>query len=161
LTTGTNSEPSLSPDGRWVIYNAIRDGKTTLWRMSIDGGDPTQITEISTSFSQVSPDSNYIALMGSSPTRLLIVPFGGGEPLKSFAVPQGSRVRWTPDGKAILYPNAVQGLWRQALNQEKPQFVKGFEELPVRRLAWSFDGKDLAYTTGQASQEIILIENFK
>ena len=66
-----------------------------------------------------------------------------------------------PDGKAIIYKDERQGLWRQVLDEEKPEMVKGFEELRVRHLAWSFDGKNLAYTSGATTQEILLIENFK
>lgn len=65
------------------------------------------------------------------------------------------------DGKGIIYKDDVQGLWRQALDEERPEMVKGFEEVRVRNLAWSFDGKNLAYTSGPSTNEIILIENFK
>jgi TolB protein len=162
LTTGgRNTEPCLSPDGRWVIYTATRDGQTALWRISIDGGEPAQITDTACSLSQVSGDGHYIACMGYSPGRLFVIPFQGGQPIKSFEVPIVRRGRWTPDGKAILYPRSGQGLWRQSLNEEKPTPVRGFDELTMYRLAWSFDGKDLAYTSGPLWQEIILIENFK
>jgi hypothetical protein len=72
-------------------------------------------------------------------------------------------IRWTPDGKAIIYKNDAEGLWRQELDEEEPRklLFKGFEELSIRQLAWSFDGKNLAYTVGTVTQEIILMENFK
>jgi hypothetical protein len=50
---------------------------------------------------------------------------------------------------------------RQSLNEEVARPIKGFEEIQLRNLAWSFDGKNLAYTHGPNVQEIILIENFK
>jgi len=162
---GNNSLPSLSPDGQWVAYTASRDGKATLSRIPIDGGEQTQITDMPSSFSQVSPDGKYIACLVSSLRRLVVIPFTGGEPVKSFPVAetafQGMRMRWTPDGKAIIYRENPQGIWRQALDEETPQIVKGFEELAMRNFAWSFDGKSLAYASGAATQEIILIENFK
>jgi DNA-binding winged helix-turn-helix (wHTH) protein/Tol biopolymer transport system component len=162
---GNNSLPSLSPDGKWVIYTTTRDDKPTLSRIPIDGGDPTQISDTTCSFSQVSPDGQYIACMASALRRLLVIPFAGGGPVKSFPVIvsalQGVRMRWTPDGKAIIYRADPQGLWRQALNDETPQMVKGFEELPMRSFAWSSDGKNLAYASGATANEIILIENFK
>jgi Tol biopolymer transport system component len=170
LTTGgDNSLPSVSPDGRWVIYTSNRNGKRTLWRISIDGTDAKQLTDKTSSWPQVSPDGKYIAYTGPSEspdTRLIVIPFEGGEPVKTFAVPEtalrGRRsMRWAPDGQAIIYRDALGGLWRQALNEEKPQPVKGFEELILRQIAWSFDGRNLAYTTGTVTQEIILLENFK
>ena len=170
LTTGgSDSLPSLSPDGRWVVYTSVRDGKSTLWRISIDGGEATQLTDRPSSWSQVSPDGKYIAYTDPSEApdvRLTIIPFEGGEPVKLFAVHEtgltGRRaMRWLPDGKAIIYKDHLRGLWQQGLDKEKPQPVKGFEDLRVRHLAWSFDGKSFAYTSGPTTQEIILIENFK
>ena len=70
-------------------------------------------------------------------------------------------MRWTPDGTAIVYKDDLRGLWRQRLDEEKPQLVRGFEELLLHHLAWSFDGKDLAYTSGPTTQEIVLIDNVK
>jgi len=178
---GRNSQPSLSPDGRWVVYTSERDGKPTLWRVSIDGGEATQLTDKPSSFPQVSPDGKHIACLSPAEvTRDLneglrwenrdvgirIIPFEGGESVKSYAVPKTAllgrgSLTWTPDGKAIMYKDVIQGLWRQALDEQKPQSVKGFEESRVYNLAWSFDGRTLAYTSGTATREIILIENFR
>jgi hypothetical protein len=98
--------------------------------------------------------------------HLLVIPFAGGDAVKSFAVPESAflprRVRWTPDGKAIMYLDAQQGgLWQQALDEEKPQPIKGFEEVPILNFTWSRDGKDLIFTTGKVTREIILIDNFR
>jgi Tol biopolymer transport system component/DNA-binding winged helix-turn-helix (wHTH) protein len=163
---GNNTQPSLTPDAQWVVYTSVRDGKVTLSRIPTDGGEPTWIADMSSSWTQVSPDGHYIACVVSSPRQLLIIPFTGGAPVKSFPVPATAlrgrlRPRWMPDGKAIIYKNNPQGLWLQALTEERPQLVKGFEESPVHNLVWSFDGKNLAYSTGPTTQEIILIENFK
>lgn len=124
LTTGgSNSLPSLSPDRQWVVYTSARDGKSTLWRISINGGERTQLTDRPSSWPQVSPDGKHIAYTAppeAPGVSLTIIPFEGGEPVKSFAVPKtgltGRRVmRWTLDGKAIIYKDDLRGLWRQAL----------------------------------------------
>jgi Tol biopolymer transport system component len=165
---GGNTRPSLSPDSRWVIYASARQGTSTLWRTSIDGEQTRQLTETPSSWPQVSPGGTRIAYtspVDAPDVRLTIMPFEGGPPLKAFAVPMtglaGRRVmRWTPDGTAIIYKDDLQGLWRQALAEDRPQPVQGFEELLVHNVAWSFDGKNLAYASGPITQEIILVEHF-
>lgn len=166
---GNNSLPCVSPDGQTIVYASNRSGKTTLWRMSIDGKDAKQLIDKRSAWPRFSPDGKYLAYTGPSDesnTWLMVMPFEGGEPVMSFAVPENAlrgrrSIQWTPDGKAILYKDDLYGLWRQELNEEKPRPVKGFEELTLRQLAWSFDGKNLAYTTGTSSQEIILVEGLK
>jgi Tol biopolymer transport system component/DNA-binding winged helix-turn-helix (wHTH) protein len=179
---GGNSQPSLSPDGRWVVYTSAREGLQTLWRIPVGGGEATKLTDSPSSWPQVSPDGKHIAYaqpfdvdpsemplegsLGRADVRLMIIPFTGGEPVKSYTVPKTAllgrgSLTWTPDGKAIMYKDLIQGLWRQAWDEHEPQSVKGFEELRVYNLAWSFDGQTLAYTSGTATREIILFENFR
>jgi Tol biopolymer transport system component/DNA-binding winged helix-turn-helix (wHTH) protein len=166
LTNGDNNAwPSLSLDGKWIVYSSDRESGETLWRISIDGGEPVQLTTKASFRPQVSPDGKYIACFEpseSSRFRLVIITFNGGEVVKTFTVPDTfilTRAVWTPDGAALIYRDGIQGLWRQRLDQERPEQVKDFEDKEVYQLAWSFDGKSLAYSTGARMQEIILLEN--
>jgi Tol biopolymer transport system component len=102
----------------------------------------------------------------SDPARLAIIPSEGGEIVKSFRVPtsvfRGAvRISWTPDGTSVVYRDLSQGLWKQSLDEREPQTLEGFEETTIRNFAWSPDGRDLAYVSGPATQEINLIENFR
>ena len=146
-----------------------RSGTPTLWRIPIDGGEPAQLTTSNSWLPAVSPDGKYIACFGyfgSASRRLLVIPFIGGQPLKSFPIPETAllgrqRILWSPDGKSIFYRAAEQGLLQQGLDQAGPQHVSGFDALPLHNFAWSFDGKNLAFASGPAVQEIILIESSK
>ncbi|HEV8369483.1 MAG TPA: hypothetical protein VGQ39_16125 [Pyrinomonadaceae bacterium] len=71
------------------------------------------------------------------------------------------RMCWTPDGKAIVYRDTMQGLWLQRLDQQKPEPMKGFEDVSSRSLVWSINGKRLAYTRKANMQEIILLQSAK
>ena len=165
---GHNFGPGVA--GEWVFYTSARDDRNTIWRVSINGGGQTQLTDKFSSWPTPSPDGKYIACIYADPAlgtreRLAIIPFGGGSPIKTFEVPQtallNNRFSWSPDGKAILYKDLVHGLWRQELTKDKPQTVKGFETTRLYYFAWSRDGKNLAYTTGTATKEIVLIQDLK
>lgn len=163
---GNNSQPAISTDGKWIIYVSDRQGIQTLWRVSIDGGEAVQITHNNSIWPQPSPDGKQIAYLeyAEATVRLVIIPFAGGPPERTFLLrPTGNvnrRMRWTPDSKAIIY-RQDQALWRQRLDQDKPEPIKGFEDVQIYQMAWSPDGKTLAYTRGANMQEIMLLQNAK
>lgn len=169
LTTGgENTQPTLSPDGQWIVYASEGEGQAGLRKISIDGGEPVVLTDRKASAPEVSPDGRQIAYFyfsSSLPLRLHIIPATGGEPSQDFAVPDtvvwARRMLWMPDGRSVVYKDSIQGLWQQRLDQPKPQLVKGFEDLETYQLAWSFNGQDLAYSTGDRMQEIVLLQNTK
>jgi Tol biopolymer transport system component len=165
---GRNSQPSISPDSKWIVFTSERDGGPALWRIPIEGGQPTKLTHYSSWQPQVSPDGKQIAYVGSSdsmPLHLGILSFDGGEPEKLFPLTQkpqtnlAKHIRWTPDGKAILYKGPGLSMWRQRLDHDKPEALKGFDDTNVFQFSWSFDGKNLAYTRGSSIQEVLLLQD--
>jgi hypothetical protein len=50
-------------------------------------------------------------------------------------------------------------MWRQRLDHDKPEAVKGFDDTNVFQFSWSFDGKNLAYTRGSSIQEVLLLQD--
>jgi Tol biopolymer transport system component/DNA-binding winged helix-turn-helix (wHTH) protein len=167
---GNNSQPGISPDGKWIVYVSEQEGSPTLRRISIDGGQPAQLTYNASSGPQISPDGKQIAYLESSssmPLHLTVIPFWGSENPKVFSLPLrqptnlAKRMRWSPDGKSIIYKDSGAGLWRQRLDTDKPEPVRGFEDLQIYQLAWSLDGKTLAYTRGANMQEIVLLQSAK
>jgi Tol biopolymer transport system component/DNA-binding winged helix-turn-helix (wHTH) protein len=163
---GGNTQPALSPDGAWIVYVAERNGQKQLWRVSIDGGTPVQITTEQSMWPAVSPDGRYIAYAygkyDSNPNPLLkIIPFEGGPPIKTFEVPIGAaiynRLRWTPDGKAIVYKDELLGLWRQNLNSDKPERIPLPGDLRVYHFTYSPDGT-MIYAAALPIGEIVILE---
>ena len=168
LTTGrSNSWPSLSPDSQSVIYNCSRSDISTICRIPIDGGDAVQLAPGRGSRPALSPDGKYIAFFepaNSASVRLAVMLSTGGSPVKTFDVANtmvATKIVWTSDSKAVLYKDWARGVWRQQLDQQKPQLARGFEDKEIYQLAWSPDGKSLAYSTGLRMQEILLLQDSK
>ena len=67
LTNGlADGLPAISPDSKWVVYNALTETKGTLWKVSIDGSIHQQLSDhvgISAAFS---PDGKSIAFLFQS-----------------------------------------------------------------------------------------------
>src|SRR5439155_22079475 len=64
VTSGTyDGAPSCSPDGIWVIFQSKRSGTLSLWKVSSDGGEQTQLTTEETQYPAVSPDGKWIACL--------------------------------------------------------------------------------------------------
>jgi Tol biopolymer transport system component len=164
-TAGSNSWPSLSPDGQSIIYNCRRSDISTICRIPIDGGDAVQLAPGRGSRPVLSPDGKYIAFFepaNSASVRLAVMLSSGGPPVKIFDVDDtmvATKIAWTADSKAVLYKDWAIGVWRQQLDQQKPLLARGFEDKEVYELAWSPDGKNLAYSTGLRMQEIILLQD--
>jgi len=77
---------SISPDGRWVIYNPFVGG---IRKVSIDGGEPVElVTKGSLLYPQVSPDGTLLAYFFDEEKthrpKIAVVKFDDGSPVKTF-----------------------------------------------------------------------------
>ncbi|HSK72176.1 MAG TPA: hypothetical protein VK892_10805, partial [Pyrinomonadaceae bacterium] len=171
LTTG--SVPSFSPDGKWVYFH--RGGIGTLWKIPVEGGEPTQIKmrekDLATA-PVASPDNSMIAcnyLVGepNAQFRIGILPIEGGEPLKIFdtftyAV---KTLRWLPDSRAVSFIDTREGvsnILSHTLDGDgKPAPLTNFKSGIIWNFDWSKDGKRLALSRGNIMKDVVLISDFK
>jgi serine/threonine protein kinase len=104
---GLQSEPTWSPDGRFIAYSSDRSGNSDIWIKPIGEGDPIQVTKSPAHDWQPdwSHDGQHIVFRSERDGGgLYVVPaFGGNErKISSF----GYRPRWSPDGSRILFFSA-------------------------------------------------------
>lgn len=164
-TCGKNSEPDVTPDGKWVVYksNCVA---SAVWRIPIEGGEPKQLTDKPCSWPWVSPDSQWIACaywIDATKYKLAVVSINGGEPKQILDIaPQANfryGIKWTPDGKAITYRDWVAGIWRQPIDGSPPQRLPGLPEEKIFANGWSRDGKLFAFVRGITPRDVVLISS--
>jgi len=168
LTQGIQDyPPDISPDGRWVVYKSVKGDKPVLMKVSSDGGPALQLTTYACDQPDISPDGKWIACFGSTdpskPAALLIVPFAGGQPAKTFALPSTAKLdantAWTPDGDAVSFVNRVNGagnVWSQPVNGGSPYQVTRFTSQDIFKLDWSRKG-ELVLSQGENTTDAMLI----
>jgi Tol biopolymer transport system component/DNA-binding winged helix-turn-helix (wHTH) protein len=166
LTSGSGKNfPAVSPDGKWVLYNTTDNWD--LWKVAIDGGEPSRLIEHPAYFPSISPDGKMIACLGRNESKasLLILPFEGGQPLKTFDLGgqnfSGTRIQWTADRQALVYAlekDGVTKLVKQPLNGSRTEEIATFED-ELFDFGYSPDGQTLAVTRGGWQHDVVLISD--
>jgi len=165
--------PQISPDSRWIVFTSWRTGRQTLWKISIDGGEPVQITDMFIPDASISSDGKLLACFHrdekpNSPLRLIILPFEGGTPTKTFDMPPTTttdgRLIWAPDNKAVIVNDTRTGtsnLWSVPLDGSPMKPLTDFRPDGVWGRDWSRDGKFIALARGTGTSDVILISDFR
>jgi len=119
--------PTWSPDGKHLIYQALREGQWQLWIQTVEGAEAPRQLELDgldvTVVSQPawSPDGQWIAFAaGDAPQMsVYVVASAGGSPR---AVARGSAYAftpsWSPDGQWLYFSSDQGGqmnLWKARL----------------------------------------------
>lgn len=78
-----DAAPRWSPDGTKILFESTRSGSPQLWVVPADGGDPKQLTDISTGASggQWSPDGAHVAFASSVFAEFSEKPFAESDKL--------------------------------------------------------------------------------
>jgi serine/threonine protein kinase len=128
--------PVCLPDERGVVYQKGSGYgiKSTLWSISLAGGQPLQLTDYYAIRPALSPDGRHIAFfyLTKGKWRIGIISAAGGAIEQNFEVPEGvlDRIlRWSPDGQALFYianEGNVGNVWSLPLNGQLPKQVTKF-----------------------------------
>ena len=170
LTNGKeDSHAVCSSDGRWVYYMQVED-QAKLARVPIDGGASQTISSLPIIDSQfdLSPDGKSAAFETLEHTAehkitLALVPTDSGQAKQvDFERPVAGLVRFSHDGKAVVYPireNGVDNLWSQPLDGSKGKRITDFNAERIYDYHWSFDGKQLAVVRGHTDSDVVLMQD--
>jgi serine/threonine protein kinase len=170
LTEGQRDmSPMCSQDGKTVFY--IDMAVPAYMKVSIDGGQPERVTKEFAEFNarfDVARDGKTVVLgtydfKAQRPT-ISLVSLDSGQVLRVFEYDsrhQG-QLRFSPDGKGIVYPvreKGVDNLWLQPPDGKPGRQLTNFGSLKIYSYQWSPDGKSLALVRGDSPSDLVLIQN--
>jgi Tol biopolymer transport system component/tRNA A-37 threonylcarbamoyl transferase component Bud32 len=159
-------DPSLSADGRTIVYVAFADGRWDLFAARTAGGERLRITDdpAAEGFPRFSPDGEQVAYMRLDPAsetyEIWTTPAFGGVARR--VIGNGSWPAWSPDGAQIAFvhlpPGEPQALAVADADGENVRVVLRADGTytHLREPAWSPDGAALALvrSMGGVSGEI-------
>jgi len=169
--------PECSPDSQWAYY--IDQNANRVNRVSVEGGTPETLPGTPVphafvkgsrlSFPDVAPDGKSVALLielgdKSLGQMIAAVPLDAGpQPHVRLIDPNpaiSDSPRFTPDGKALVYPitqSGVGNLWLQPLDGSAGRQLTNFKTDRIRSFRWSPDGKNIGVLCERVEGDVVLL----
>jgi eukaryotic-like serine/threonine-protein kinase len=163
----------VSPDSQWVIYQHLdSDNLMKLWKVSINGGATTRLTEKLGLRPAISPDGKWVAYwyFVEEPTpsaKIAVIPFAGGQIVKTFDLAPTaiagweSVLKWTPDGRGLTYVDRrmnTDNIWSQPFGGGLPTQLTDFKDNQFFSFDWLRDGR-LVSSRGFRAGDAVLIKD--
>ncbi len=170
---GEQLQPDTTPAGHWVFYTSSKTGgsplEKSIWKVSIDGGEPVMVIGETAHSPDVSPDGKYLLCWykpnDETPWTAAIFPIEGGKPVRSLDIPADSPIHWTTDGKGVSYVKTMgiggaSNIWTQSLSGKSTQPATQFTSEGIANFDWSNDGR-LVTSRTYKTRDVFLIHNFR
>ena len=111
LVIGRGSSLALSPDGRQLVYVAEAQGRTRLYRRSLDRTDAVPIEGTAGAADPFfSPDGQWIGFFAGE--NLMKIPVAGGAAVTIADAPTQRGLAWSDDDIIFVTPRDNTGVWR-------------------------------------------------
>jgi eukaryotic-like serine/threonine-protein kinase len=162
--------PVCASDGKWVYYSNLGEG-AKLTRAPLEGGKPERLSEFPAYGFDISPDAKLAAFItfaaaGVAKQQLALLPVDSPQNTKLLEM-QHSRsgfARFTPDGKAVIYPfhdQDADNFWLQPLDGSPGKQITSFKSEHIGDFHYSFDGSKLGVIRGHTDSDVVLLEESK
>jgi len=117
---GIKRYPSLSPDGKWVVYEGNQSGNGDIYLQSVGGQNPINLTSDSPDDDMepaFSPDGESIAFRSERQGGGIFVMGRTGESIRRLT-DGGYSPAWSPDGTKIVYATDTATVLERGISSE-------------------------------------------
>lgn len=154
--------PSLSPDGKWVVYSGEASGNRDIYLQSVNGQNPINLTRDSPDDDDqpaFSPDGERIAFRSGREGGGIFVMGRTGEAVRR-VTDRGYKPSWSPDGRRVAFTTENVDLNPQNSTGHSEIWVVGADGGEPKRLSdadavhasWSPHGSRIACAIRQGGQ---------
>ncbi|MCI0411334.1 hypothetical protein L0222_00880 [bacterium] len=164
--------PRFSPDNRWIMYSTYGVEKQELLKLSLENRKETVLASHKFIYGgAISADGKQIAYVYMDPERsndlmLNIISFEQDSLMKTFKMESGvfpgGRIHWTPDGNGIAYirfEKGISNIYVQPIDGSPSRHLTNYTTDAISNFSWSLDGKQIAFSRGKDSSDIVLIQD--
>jgi eukaryotic-like serine/threonine-protein kinase len=152
LTLGSHREynPCVSADGKFIAYVSDKDTTPHIWRMDIDGGNPTRLSHSEDYGPTFTPDGKFVVYSGWATGKRLVykIPLAGGDTVNLSTNPASSP-DVSPDGRLIVCSYYDEGTrkWGTAILTFAGGVLQRFftHSHSAANFGWYPDGKLITY----------------
>lgn len=176
--------PLCSPQGKWVFYFDMKAQANPWMRVPLEGGKTEALPRSGVPGSAVFPlsgisqDDLTLSTFATLPDdatnsykkKIVIInadsldaPFRLLDPDPRLVAFNVLSPRFTPDGKALVYPisgeNNAQNLWLQPVDGKPGHQLTHFASEQIFAFSWSPDGKRLLVERGHNESDVVLVRD--
>ena len=163
---GAETNPAISPDGKFVAFISDRSGTFDIWLIQANGGSLANLTQGRTGDMRAplraigfSGDGSEVWSSGTEGRRLRLFPLVGGA-AHNFLDEHAAEVAWSPDGTRLVYHTWEPGdptFVADHNGANRRQIVKSEPGLHNHYQVWSKDGRWIYFVRGRpATREMDL-----
>src|SRR3984957_5204421 len=156
-----------SPDGRWIATGGSDATGPGLFKIPLDGGSPVRLASGPALNPVWSPDGSLIVYAGTNVRTfaplLAIRSDGTGVKLPEIILRRlGERVRFSPDGKSLIYMGgllAAQDFWLLDLASMKSRLLTRLQNrAAMRTFDITTDGKQIVFDRLRENSQVVMID---
>jgi Tol biopolymer transport system component len=157
---GAETNPAISPDGKFVAFISDRSGTFDIWLIQANGGGLANLThgrigDVRGPLRAIgfSGDGAEVWSGGTESRRLMLWPLMGGAP-HNFLGEHAAEVAWSPDGTRLVYHRWEPGdptFVADHNGANERQIVKSQPGLHNHFPVWSKDGRWIYFVRGRPS----------